>query len=206
MRTELVEALVKLADDVPAARAALGLSPEAGRRDRPQRRALDQPHPAGAAPLHRRPLRRPRRRARMTRAQRARAGRRLAVGSALFGLVARRRPDPGLPAVGRLGAARAARPCARCGSRRSPPSWPAIDELVVDLRSGSYAALAPVPGAVTVRGAQRAPGRHPRRWSATSTRRTRAGWPGCWPPTTGGAGRRRAAPGTAEAGGVARGT
>ena len=38
--------------------------PEAGRRDRAQRRALDQPHPAGARALHRRPLRRPRRRAR----------------------------------------------------------------------------------------------------------------------------------------------
>ena len=85
----------------------------------------------------------------MTRAQRARAGRRLAVGSALFGLV--RGTDliptyrlsagsalPGLPTLRSLW--RPALSAVLSG----------VDDLVVDLRSGSYAALAPVPGAVTL--------------------------------------------------------
>jgi cytoplasmic iron level regulating protein YaaA (DUF328/UPF0246 family) len=88
----------------------------------------------------------------LTPAARRRAGERLAVGSALFGLVRADDPIPAyrlsggtrLPRVGGLG-----------------PLWrrslgPVLDEvaareLVVDLRSGAYRSLAPVADAVTVR-------------------------------------------------------
>ena len=85
----------------------------------------------------------------MTRAQRARAGRRLAVGSALFGLVA---ADDPIPAY-RLSAGSALPGLPTLRALWKPalsPVLAGIDDLVVDLRSGSYAALAPVPGAVTV--------------------------------------------------------
>jgi cytoplasmic iron level regulating protein YaaA (DUF328/UPF0246 family) len=148
VRTEIAEALVKLAADVPAARIALGLSPrQDGEIERnaalwtsptlPALRrytgvlydALD----AGS----------------LTKAQRARAGRRLAVGSALFGLV---RADDRIPAY-RLsaGAALPGLPTLRSLWRPAlSPVLAATGDLVVDLRSGSYAALAPVPGAVTL--------------------------------------------------------
>jgi uncharacterized protein len=85
----------------------------------------------------------------MTRAQRGRAGRRLAVGSALFGFV---RGDDPIPAY-RLSAGSALPGLPTLRALWKPalsPVLAAVDELVVDLRSGSYAALAPVPGAVTV--------------------------------------------------------
>jgi uncharacterized protein len=85
----------------------------------------------------------------MTRAQRGRADRRLAVGSALFGLV---RGHDQIPAY-RLsaGSALPGLPTLRALWRPAlSPVLADVDELVVDLRSGSYAALAPVPGAVTV--------------------------------------------------------
>jgi uncharacterized protein len=85
----------------------------------------------------------------MTRAQRARADRRLAVGSALFGLV---RGDDRIPAY-RLSAGSALPGLPTLRALWKPALSPVLagaDELVVDLRSGSYAALAPVPGAVTV--------------------------------------------------------
>ena len=64
VRTELVENLVKLADDVPAARAALGLSPKQDDEIARNAALWTSPTHARAAALHRRPLRRPRRRAR----------------------------------------------------------------------------------------------------------------------------------------------
>ena len=85
----------------------------------------------------------------LTRAQRARADRRLAVGSALFGLVA---AGDRIPAY-RLSAGSALPGLPTLRALWKPalsPVLAAVDELVVDLRSGSYAALAPVPGAVTV--------------------------------------------------------
>jgi uncharacterized protein len=148
VRTELVEALVKLADDVPAARAALGLSPaqddqiarNAALWTSPTRPALERYTGVLYDALDARSL---------TRAQRARAGRRLAVGSALFGLV--RATDP-IPAY-RLSAGSALPGLPTLRSIWRPALGPvlaAVDELVVDLRSGSYAALAPAPDAVTV--------------------------------------------------------
>ncbi len=148
VRTELIENLVKLADDVPAARTALGLSPK--QDDEIVRNAALWTSPTLPALLRYTgvlydALDVPS----MTRAQRSRAGRRLAIGSALFGLLAAEdripayrlsagSPLPGLPTLRSLW-----RPALS-------PVLAGLNGLVVDLRSGSYAALAPVPGAVTV--------------------------------------------------------
>jgi cytoplasmic iron level regulating protein YaaA (DUF328/UPF0246 family) len=148
VRTQIAESLVKLADDVPASRAALGLSP---RQDAeiernatlwtsPTRPALERYTGVLYDALDV---------GSMTRGQRARAGRRLAVGSALFGVV--RGEDP-IPAY-RLSAGSSLPGLPTLRSIWKPALSPVLagfDELVVDLRSGSYAALAPVPGAVTL--------------------------------------------------------
>jgi cytoplasmic iron level regulating protein YaaA (DUF328/UPF0246 family) len=148
VRTELAETLVKLAGDLPAARAALGLSPK--QDDEIARNAALWVSPTLPA-LHRYTgvLYDALDVASMTRAQRARAGRRLAVGSALFGLV---RADDRIPAY-RLSAGSSLPGLPTLRALWKPalsPVLASVDELVVDLRSGSYAALAPVPGAVTV--------------------------------------------------------
>ena len=148
VRADLVKALVELAGDLPAARAALGLSPtqddEVGRNAEllgaPTMPALERYTGVLYDALDVRSL---------TRAQRARADRRLAVGSALFGVV---RSTDRIPAY-RLsaGSALPGRPTLRALWRPTlGPLLAAVDELVVDLRSGAYAALAPVPGAVTL--------------------------------------------------------
>lgn len=85
-----------------------------------------------------------------TPAERTRAHERLAVTSALFGLVRsgdripayRLSAGTNLPGVGSL--RRLWRPVLE-------PALAALDEMVIDLRSGPYAALARVTGAVTVR-------------------------------------------------------
>jgi cytoplasmic iron level regulating protein YaaA (DUF328/UPF0246 family) len=148
IRTELAESLVKLADDVPASRAALGLSPR--QDDEIARNAALWT--SGTMPAIERytgvlydalDVRS------MTRAQRARADRRLAVGSALFGLLG---AGDAIPAY-RLsaGSALPGLPSLRTIWRPAlVPVLASVDDLVVDLRSGSYAGLAPVPGAVTV--------------------------------------------------------
>ena len=77
-----------------------------------------------------------------------RARGRLAVGSALFGLLRSQDPVPAyrlsagstLPGLG--GLRTLWRPVLT-------PALAAVDELVVDLRSGAYSALGPAPGAVT---------------------------------------------------------
>jgi len=148
VRTELAEALVKLSDDVPAARAALGVSAQ---QDGEIARnaalwtsgtlpALERYTGVLYDALDVRSL---------TRARRVRADARLAVGSALFGLV--RAADP-IPAY-RLSAGSALPGLPTLRALWRPvlsPVLAAAPGLVVDLRSGSYAALAPVPGAVTV--------------------------------------------------------
>lgn len=88
----------------------------------------------------------------MRPAQRRRADERLAIGSALFGVV--RANDP-IPAY-RLSAGSRLPRIQSLAAVWKPALTPALaecaeDELVVDLRSGAYQALAPVPGAVTVR-------------------------------------------------------
>jgi len=82
-------------------------------------------------------------------ATRARA--RLAVGSALFGLL---RADDPIPAY-RLSAASKLPAGGTLASRWKPVLEPVLaqcqqQELIVDLRSGSYEALGKIPGAVTV--------------------------------------------------------
>lgn len=149
MRRTLADALVALSSDVPASLAALGLSER--QRDEVARNARLWSAPTLPA------LRRytgvlydALDVASMRAAEFERARRRLVVASALFGLVRGGDPIPAyrlsgggtLPGVGSL--------------RRiwRPVLEPVLAEaagLVVDLRSGPYAALARVPDAVTVR-------------------------------------------------------
>jgi cytoplasmic iron level regulating protein YaaA (DUF328/UPF0246 family) len=150
LRAALLDELVALAADGPACRRALGISPgqdaeiarNAALRGAPTRPAitrytgvlydaLDVGSLRGAA------------------ATRARA--RLAVGSALFGLL---RADDPVPAY-RLSAASALPGRPTLAARWKPLLEPvlagiAAQELVVDLRSGSYAALGRLPAAVRV--------------------------------------------------------
>lgn len=85
-----------------------------------------------------------------SKATRARAESRLWIGSALFGLVAAADPIPHyrlsagtqLPGLGTL------RATWRTALTDAVAEW--ADELVLDLRSGGYHQLGPVPGAVTV--------------------------------------------------------
>lgn len=149
VRSGLIDALVGLAGDVPACRAALELSPKqddeiarnAALRTSPTQPAIERYtgvlYDALAVGT-------------LTRAQRRRADARLAVGSALFGVL--RATDP-IPAY-RLsaGSVLPRLPTLRALWRPAlEPVVKGIDDLVVDLRSGAYSALAPVPGAVTVR-------------------------------------------------------
>ncbi|MCV7420229.1 peroxide stress protein YaaA [Mycobacterium yunnanensis] len=150
LRATLVDELVDLSADRPAARRALGISaaqdaeidrnaalrtantmPAIERYTGVLYDALDVESLSGAA------------------ASRARS--RLAVGSALFGLL---RAGDAVPAY-RLSAGSKLPGGATLASRWRPVLEPvlarlAAEELVVDLRSGSYAALGRVPGAVDV--------------------------------------------------------
>ena len=150
LRKVLVDELVELARDVTATRAALGLSP--GQDDEVARNAALVSSPTLPA-LHRYTgvLYDALDAGSLRGAAAARAAARLVVGSALFGLL--RATDP-VPAY-RLsaGSALPARPTLAASWR--PLLDPvlaalAAEETVVDLRSGSYAALGRVPGAVTV--------------------------------------------------------
>jgi uncharacterized protein len=150
LRKELLDELVDLSRDVPGSRAALGLSPR--QDDELVRNAALWASPTLPA-LHRYTgvlydaldagsLR-------GVAAARARA--RLTVGSALFGLL--RATDP-VPAY-RLSAGSALPGRPTLAARWRPLLDPvlaalAAGETVVDLRSGSYAALGRAPGAVTV--------------------------------------------------------
>ncbi|HYH26220.1 MAG TPA: peroxide stress protein YaaA [Blastococcus sp.] len=148
VRSRLVDTLVELAGNPSAARAALGLSSaqddaiarNAALRSAPTLPALQRYTGVLYDALDAGSL---------TRAQRSRADRRLAVASALFGLV---RASDRIPAY-RLSAGASLPGVPPLRSLWKPvlaPVLAARGELVVDLRSGSYAALAPVPGAVTV--------------------------------------------------------
>ncbi|GAA4551559.1 peroxide stress protein YaaA [Pseudonocardia xishanensis] len=148
VRKGLLDELVELAGDLPASRAALGVSE---RQDAEiARNAALWTSPTAPAitrytgvlydALDVRSLR---------GAAAARARERLAIGSALFGLV--HAGDP-IPAY-RLSAGSSLPSGGTLAARWRPalePVLAGVDDLVVDLRSGSYAALARVPGAVTV--------------------------------------------------------
>ena len=150
LRSELIDELVELAADRPACRSALGISaaqdaeidrnaalrtagtmPAIVRYTGVLYDALDFETLSGAT------------------VSRARA--RLAVGSALFGLL---RADDTIPAY-RLSAGSKLPGRPSLTARWKPALEPVLaslasEELIVDLRSGAYAALAKVPGAVTV--------------------------------------------------------
>lgn len=150
VRKELVDELVALAEDRPAARRALGVSERqdaeidrnAALASAPTMPALDRytgvlydALDAGS----------------FTAATRGRARSRLAVCSALFGLLGADDPIPPY----RLSASSKLPGSGTLAARWRPALDPllariAAGELVVDLRSGGYAALGVVPGAVTV--------------------------------------------------------
>lgn len=148
-RRAVVSILVDLADDVPTCLRLLGLSER--RTDEVARNAalLSSPTMPGllrytgvlydALDV-----------GSLTGQERARADERLAVGSALFGLV---RGTDRIPAY-RLSAGNS---LPNLGTLRGvwrpalEPVLAAREDLVVDLRSGAYAALARVPEALTVR-------------------------------------------------------
>ncbi|MER5388409.1 peroxide stress protein YaaA [Saccharopolyspora sp. NPDC002686] len=148
-RQQLVEALSTLADDVPASLDALGLSErqveEVQRNaelwDAPTAPALERYTGVLYDALDVQSL---------SAIERKQADTRLAVASALFGIV---RGTDSIPAYRLSGGSS----LPGLGTLRSvwrpvlEPVLAAADDLVVDLRSGAYAALAKVPGAVEVR-------------------------------------------------------
>jgi len=160
LRHDLVDELVGLAGDVDASRAALGLSPKqdgeitrnAALRSAPTMPALCRYTGVLYDALDVASLR---------GAAMGRARARLAVGSALFGLL--RAYDP-VPAY-RLSAGSSLPGRPTLAARWKPVLEPvlaalAAEELVVDLRSGPYAALGRLSGAVEVTVlAERADGR-----------------------------------------------
>ncbi|MCP2169634.1 peroxide stress protein YaaA [Goodfellowiella coeruleoviolacea] len=149
VRTRLVTALTELAEDVPASLAALGLSErQAGEVER-NARLLTAPT-APALARYTGVLYDALDVATLSTAALARAKHRLAVASALFGLV---RGADLIPAY-RLSAGSALPGIGPLRSLWRPALEPivsTVDELVIDLRSGAYAGLARVPSAVLVR-------------------------------------------------------
>ncbi|GAA2985564.1 peroxide stress protein YaaA [Actinokineospora diospyrosa] len=149
VRERVAAALVELAGDLPASLAALDLSErQADEVERnavlfsaPTRPALERYtgvlYDAMAIKS-------------FTKVERRRAAKRLAVASALFGLVRADDPIPGyrlsgasvIPDLGPL------RPLWRAPLEKTLST---VDDLVIDLRSGAYANLAPAPTAITVR-------------------------------------------------------
>ncbi|MCX2732966.1 peroxide stress protein YaaA [Saccharopolyspora sp. NFXS83] len=147
-RRKLAEALRSLADDVPASLSALGLSPRQSGEVERNAALFDSPT-APALERYTGVLFDALDVASLPAAERARADARLAVASALFGLV--RGGDP-IPAY-RLSAGSSMPGFGTLRGVWRPVLEPVLGEsgqLVVDLRSGAYAALARVPGAVDV--------------------------------------------------------
>jgi uncharacterized protein len=149
VRERLVSALVTLAGDVPASLAALGVSEK--QTSEVTRNALLRSSPTQPAV----------RRytgvlydaldiATFTRAERRRAGARLAIASALFGVL---RAEDRIPAYRLSGGTT----LPGVGTMRSVwhpelgKTLSTVDDLVLDLRSTPYAALAKVPHATVVR-------------------------------------------------------
>jgi cytoplasmic iron level regulating protein YaaA (DUF328/UPF0246 family) len=150
LRAELVDELTALAADPPACRRALGLSAKqdaeiernAALLEAPTLPAIDRYTGVLYDALDV---------ATLSGAAAARARARLAVGSALFGLL---RADDPVPAY-RLSATSKLPGRPPLTSRWRPLLEPVLAEaaasdLIVDLRSGSYAALGRAPGAVRV--------------------------------------------------------
>jgi hypothetical protein len=150
MRAELVDELVALAADPPACRRALGIS--ASQDHEIDRNAtLEQAPTVAAINRYTGVLYDALDIETLKGARLSRAHARLAIGSALFGIVRADDPIPGY----RLSASSKLPAQQTLASRWRPVLEPVLaeiasEELVVDLRSGSYAALGRVPGAVRV--------------------------------------------------------
>ncbi|TNC24305.1 peroxide stress protein YaaA [Amycolatopsis alkalitolerans] len=149
VRRKLADALVDLAADVPASLGALGLTRR--QEDEVARNAALWSSPTlPALERYTGVLYDALDIGRFTKAQLAKARGRLAVASALFGVA---RADDRIPAYRLSGDSS----LPSLGSLRAlwrpvlEPVFAGMDELIVDLRSGAYAALAGIPGAVTVR-------------------------------------------------------
>ena len=150
LRAELVDDLVELAADPEASRAALGIS---AAQDQEIARNAALRTSATMPAIHRYTgvLYDALDVDSLTGAEATRARSRLAVGSALFGLL---RADDPVPAY-RLSAGSKLPGRPRLAMRWRPVLEPVLAdlagrELVVDLRSGSYVGLGRVPGAVRV--------------------------------------------------------
>nr|WP_208406791.1 peroxide stress protein YaaA [Amycolatopsis granulosa] len=149
LRRKLADALTDLAGNVPESRKVLGLS--ARQVDEVARNAALWTAPTlPALERYTGVLYDALGYASLRSAARARADRRLAVASALFGVA---RGTDRIPAYRLSGGTT----LPALGSLRSlwrpvlEPALAEVDGLVVDLRSGAYAALARVPHAITVR-------------------------------------------------------
>lgn len=148
-RKELADQLAALAADVEASRAALGVS---AKQDGEIARNCELWSSPTAPALHRYSgvLYDALDAGSLTGAGAERARRRLLVGSALFGVLAATDPIPGY----RLSAGSTLPGRGTLASFWRPvldPVLAELGELVVDLRSGAYAGLGVIPGAITVR-------------------------------------------------------
>lgn len=156
VRAKVADALVELANDLPASLAAHGLSARQ-EAEVARNRALFSSPTMPALRRYTGVLYDNLDIASLTPARLRRASERLAVVSALFGLVRATDPIPAyrcsggstLPALGPLPAIW--RPAME-------PVLRALDELIVDLRSGSYVALAKIPEAIAVKVVTEGPG------------------------------------------------
>lgn len=149
VRRKLTEALVDLAADIPESLRVLGLSPR--QEDEVTRNAaLLTARTLPALERYTGVLYDALGFGAFTRSQRAKAEHRLTVSSALFGVL---RGGDRIPAY-RLSGANSVPALGTLRALWRPvlePVLAGLDELVVDLRSGAYAALAAIPDAVTVR-------------------------------------------------------
>ncbi len=147
LRAALIEDLVALTADLPAARAALGVTAakdheilgNAALTTSATLPSLERYTGVLFDHLGVRTL---------TKLQRSRADARLVIGSALFGATRATDPIPGY----RLSAGSRLPGQPGLAARWKPLLTPALStgELTLDLRSGAYAALAPVADAITV--------------------------------------------------------
>ncbi|MDR7300658.1 peroxide stress protein YaaA [Haloactinomyces albus] len=149
IRHRLIEALSTLADDLPASLNALGLSERQAEEVHRNAELWEAPT-TPALQRYTGVLYDALDVGSLSAAERARADTRLAVASALFGVV---RGTDAIPAY-RLSASSSLPGLGTLRGMWRPvlePVLGAVEAPVVDLRSGAYAALAKIPGAIAVR-------------------------------------------------------